>query len=289
MEINRGKINPKIAVILLISFFVILVTGGVVAPLIMGMYLQKSTIESGVLITEVIPGSPAENILKTGEVIQRINDEKISTTNDFFDVFNKLNPGETVSIETDVSPRRVTLIGNPYDPGRPFLGVRIQPVRDTSKFPFSPEEVMSSVMALFYVVGFGLLFAGIKRFGPGTVLLSNVTIIAVMALLLLTNIGRVQVPSNVNPSSPEFVFAGIFITILLFIVPVIWIKKDEERLYFKAFAILTVSFFVNTVFLFYTETFELIRVLLYPIYYGFLFGSLWVFSRILRRGSEAEP
>lgn len=287
MEINRGKINPKIAVILLISFFVILVSGGIVSPLIMGVYLQKSTIESGVLITEVTPGSPAENILKTGEVIQRINDEKISTINDFFNVFNKLNPRETVSIETDVSSYSVTLVGKPNDPGRPFLGVSIQPVRDTSKFPFSPEEVMSSVMAMFNVVGFGLLFAGIKRFGPGTVLLSNVTIITVMALLLLTNFARV--PSNVNPSSPEFVFAGIFISILLFIVPVIWIKKDEERLYFKAFSILTVTFFVNIVFLFYTKTFELIRILLYPIHYGFLFGSLWVFTRILRRGNEAEP
>jgi hypothetical protein len=284
MGINRGKINPKIAVILLILFFVILVIGGVVSSLIMGVYLQKSTIESGVLITEVIPGSPAENILKTGEVIQRINDEKISTTNDFFSVFNKLNPGETVSIETDASPYSVTLVGKPNDPGRPFLGVRIQPIRDTSKFPFSPEDVMSSVMAMFYVAGFGLLFAGIKRFGPGTVLLSNVTIIAVMVLLLLTNIGRIRVPSNVNPSSPEFMFAAILIVIVLFIVPVIWIKKDDERLYFKAFAILTVIFFVNIVFLFYTETFELIRILLYPIHYGFLFGSLWGFTRILRWG-----
>jgi serine protease Do len=59
----------------------------------------KDNIKSGVVITEIVPGSPASQAdLQAGDMIVRLNGKTITSPDQVSDITNGLKPGSTVSI-----------------------------------------------------------------------------------------------------------------------------------------------------------------------------------------------
>ena len=52
---------------------------------------------TGVVITDIIPGSPAEDMgLKTGDIILEANRKEVSSISDWENIISKLAPGDTL-------------------------------------------------------------------------------------------------------------------------------------------------------------------------------------------------
>jgi membrane-associated protease RseP (regulator of RpoE activity) len=80
---------------------------------------------STIQIIDVAKGSPADGVLEEGMVILRINGEEISSTNDFMTVAREIEPGETISIETDKGNFLVNAGKRKDHPSRGFIGIRV--------------------------------------------------------------------------------------------------------------------------------------------------------------------
>jgi PDZ domain-containing protein len=94
-------------------------------------YTVKS---SGVDVSAVDVGAPADGVLKPGDVIVEANGEHISTTSDLTDVMSKVKPGEKVNlrIERSGSGQHVTVgtKASTDTPPRAIMGILIEPQLD---------------------------------------------------------------------------------------------------------------------------------------------------------------
>ena len=85
---------------------------------------------TGVVIVEVVPGSPAEEAgLQVGDLIVEVGDQGITSDGNLAALIGKHQPGDRVTLQIqrpdDQEPRavRVTLGEEPETPGKPYLGV----------------------------------------------------------------------------------------------------------------------------------------------------------------------
>lgn len=89
-------------------------------------------IQSGVLVGETVPGSPAEQAgLQPGDIITAINGQVLESPHDMVAVIADLEPGDEISLtvihaeQSNPEEIEVTLADNPDEPGRAYLGVNI--------------------------------------------------------------------------------------------------------------------------------------------------------------------
>jgi membrane-associated protease RseP (regulator of RpoE activity) len=82
--------------------------------------------EQGMQISSVVPGSPADGILKEGMVIQSINGIPTTNTTDYVNLQPSIQKGETLTIQTDQGTEKVTTGTNPNNATKGYIGIRSQ-------------------------------------------------------------------------------------------------------------------------------------------------------------------
>jgi membrane-associated protease RseP (regulator of RpoE activity) len=88
----------------------------------------------GVVITDVQEELPAAQIgIEGGEAVRFINDNEIKSVNEFLIAFNEIDPGDTISIVTNVSSYSMIAAVHPQDDTRGYIGVYID--HETSSVP----------------------------------------------------------------------------------------------------------------------------------------------------------
>lgn len=83
--------------------------------------------QDGMQISSVVPGSPADGILKEGMVIQSINGISTNNFTEYTNLQPSINKGETLTIQTDQGTEKVTTGTNPTNSTRGYIGIRSQP------------------------------------------------------------------------------------------------------------------------------------------------------------------
>lgn len=105
--------NISLAVIALLLF-----------SLISASVIPSTFSENGVEISRVVEGSPAENILKEGMVIESINNNSLNSSQQYLDLVSGFKPDQHVSISTDLGTYDVVLSKNPNNDSRGFIGIQ---------------------------------------------------------------------------------------------------------------------------------------------------------------------
>ena len=80
----------------------------------------------GMLITSVVPNSPADGILKDGMVIQSINGVQTNNFTDYFGIVNETKIGQVDTIQTNEGTFTVKTGVNPNNASRGYVGVFTQ-------------------------------------------------------------------------------------------------------------------------------------------------------------------
>jgi S1-C subfamily serine protease len=99
-------------------------------------------LQSGVIIGEITPDSPAEQAgLQTGDIITEINGQALESPRDMVALIAGLKPGDEISLtvihekQSDPEQIEVAVAENPDEPGKAYLGVNIMAL-----FKFNHQE-----------------------------------------------------------------------------------------------------------------------------------------------------
>ncbi len=83
--------------------------------------------EQGVQIYSVVPGSPAEGILKEGMIIQSINGNPTNNFTEYSQLQSSIMINENLTLQTDQGTEKVTTGSNPNNATRGYIGIRSVP------------------------------------------------------------------------------------------------------------------------------------------------------------------
>lgn len=89
-------------------------------------FIGPSFHAEGMQITDIIPDSPADGVLKEGMVITNINNQQIANRTSFITVLNATKPGDMLTIITNQGTFTIQTAPNPHNPSISHLGVRTQ-------------------------------------------------------------------------------------------------------------------------------------------------------------------
>ena len=82
---------------------------------------------SGILVSNVVKGSPADGVLQKGDVIIAINGHEMKTMDQFIEFMNKTKPGEVITLTVLRNGQelnlKVTLAEYPDKPGKGYIGI----------------------------------------------------------------------------------------------------------------------------------------------------------------------
>ncbi len=81
----------------------------------------------GLLITGVVPGSPAEGILQDGMILKSINGLSTSNTTNFQETISQLEVGQEATFVTSEGTFNLKLGQNPNNESAPYIGIRSTP------------------------------------------------------------------------------------------------------------------------------------------------------------------
>jgi membrane-associated protease RseP (regulator of RpoE activity) len=100
---------------------------GIITVLIMTYAVSPLLVPSGILVSNVIKGSPADGVLQKGDVIVAINGVETKTIEQFIKIMNGTKPGETITITVLRGGRHLTLeltLGkHPQNPRKGYIGI----------------------------------------------------------------------------------------------------------------------------------------------------------------------
>lgn len=114
---------------LVVAFFVVIIMLWFLTPLV------NSIVEpSGILILNVINGTPADGVLEKGYIITSINGMSTKNIKEFTDVLSKLAPNQTVEIATTNGTFNLTLASKPDNASRAYIGIDLR-----ENFELKPE------------------------------------------------------------------------------------------------------------------------------------------------------
>lgn len=80
--------------------------------------------EDGIEITQVIDDAPAYGVLKEGMVVKSINNQSVSSAENYLNTLSNLKPNENVLITTDTGTYDLQLATNPDNASRGFIGIQ---------------------------------------------------------------------------------------------------------------------------------------------------------------------
>ncbi len=127
-DMNRHKGRERMRIYaagsftnLLVSLVAIFLLTSVMAPLVNAM-----TQPSGMLITNVINGTPAYGVLKSGLVIEKINGIETLDLDSFRSAISGLKPNQTITISTSNGTFTLTLAQHPENASRGYIGIDLR-------------------------------------------------------------------------------------------------------------------------------------------------------------------
>jgi len=98
-----------------------------VGSLLLSMFFVGPSFHAdGMQITDIMPDSPADGVLKEGMVITNINNQQIANRTSFITVLNATKPGDMLTITTNQGTFTIQTAPNPHNPSVSYLGVRTQ-------------------------------------------------------------------------------------------------------------------------------------------------------------------
>jgi len=98
-----------------------------IGTLLLSMFFVGPSFHAdGLYITNVIPDSPADGVLKEGMIITSINDQQITDRTSFITALNTTKPGDMLTIATNQETFTIKTAPNPYNPSISYLGVHTQ-------------------------------------------------------------------------------------------------------------------------------------------------------------------
>jgi len=103
-----------------ISLFVV---AFLIMTLISSFVIPGTFHEDGIEIQRIVGGSPADNILKSGMIIESINGYKITDGDSYFKAVSNLKPGGMVNITTNTGTYNFTAGKNPNNASIGYMGV----------------------------------------------------------------------------------------------------------------------------------------------------------------------
>jgi PDZ domain-containing protein len=96
---------------------------------------------SGAFIVNVVPDTPAADVLSRGDVVTAADGVPVQISSDLVDIISTRRPGDVVTLEVqhgngETHTVPVELVGRPDAPDQPMLGVSLQTYRLRYEFPF---------------------------------------------------------------------------------------------------------------------------------------------------------
>jgi PDZ domain-containing protein len=139
----------------------------------------------GMVVVEVLEGSPAEGVLAPGDTIVSIDGRELIEAHDLFEIMDGRAPGETVMLAVEAPDRSgvrmvdVVLGENPEDPSQGLIGVSLQPRNPSYEFPFGvdidsgsvggPSAGLAFTLGVVDVLTPGELTGGLRVAATGTI------------------------------------------------------------------------------------------------------------------------
>ena len=146
--------------------------------------------EAGALVIQVVPETPAAQVLHLGDVIVEAEGEIVATARDLSDLVRSKSPGEVFSfsvLQIDGTIRKETVLLAERN-GNAFLGVGISTYAEMSDLPFEVDFVVERVGGPS--AGLSLTLALLERMLPGE-LLAGRDVVATGTVDPLGNVGPV--------------------------------------------------------------------------------------------------
>jgi membrane-associated protease RseP (regulator of RpoE activity) len=81
-------------------------------------------VPDGILVSETLPGTPAENTLLEGSIIHEINGIDVVTLQEFSDEMAQYHEGDTIAFDTSKGLVQIMLVDHPDRPGQGYIGIR---------------------------------------------------------------------------------------------------------------------------------------------------------------------
>lgn len=157
---------------ILLAFIIVGITALIASP------LANSIIEpDGVLITGLMEGKefPAKQAgITQNEIIESMDNTKITYLTTFSEILASKKPGDIITLETDKSTYNITLVENPQNKSRAYLGVYVQQNTKikqsfTEKYGRFTPMIIIWVMGLLYwlyVLNLGIGLFNLAPMGP---------------------------------------------------------------------------------------------------------------------------
>jgi membrane-associated protease RseP (regulator of RpoE activity) len=148
---------------------------GAIFALLISPTVSSIVEEKGVKITGFIDGINAtkDSGIEQGEIITSIDGKEIRTINNITKALEQKNPGEKITLTTNVSSYEIILSQNPQDPSKPYLGTYLSTeveVKDSvkEKYSFLPSLLLwlAGLFYWLYVLNLGIGLFNLVPIGP---------------------------------------------------------------------------------------------------------------------------
>ncbi len=80
--------------------------------------------EDGIEISRIVEGSPADNVLQEGMIIESIDNKSLNSSNDYMELVSGFKPNQHISIATDLGVYDIELSHNPNNDSRGYMGIQ---------------------------------------------------------------------------------------------------------------------------------------------------------------------
>ena len=135
----------------------------IIASLLVAYVVSPLIVPAGVEVKGIVKNSPADGVLKVGDVIVSIDGRDVSTLDEFIKVMNKTRPGQVINMEIVRNGEHLNLklkLGkHPENPEKGFIG--IQPAQHVKSKVGMEWVILPLFFSLYWIyllnVGIGLM------------------------------------------------------------------------------------------------------------------------------------
>jgi len=171
-ELPFSKLKARLAVYAGGSFINI-ITGIFALLMILNFVLVISPMyhpAPGILITDVVPGSPADGTLQKWDVLYSINGTTFTTLDDFYSYMNNVLSGQTLILNTSRGVFTITAASHPQNATKGFIGIAPFPYfAPNSWVPWAQPAVPYILFVTLnwtWLLGFNLAIFNMLPFPP---------------------------------------------------------------------------------------------------------------------------
>lgn len=81
--------------------------------------------EDGIIINRVVEGSPADNVLKEGMILESIDNKTLNSSDEYLNIVTSTHPNTNMTVTTDQGEYTLTLAENPNNSSLGFIGIQV--------------------------------------------------------------------------------------------------------------------------------------------------------------------